>query len=175
MAVKSWSAVRGGRRRRRQPRGDAEGEQPIGPSNGSPATFHAQLSGFHQVPPVLSPGSGSFRAKLADDGMSLKYELVFANLTTPAAVAHIHFGHRTDNGGIMAFLCGGGNQPVCPGEGGSVAGNIGPADVLAIPEQGLPAGDLASVIRLMRSGLVYVNVHTANFPDGEIRGQVRSV
>lgn len=173
MATRSWSAVRQGRRRRgpRQRR-DPEVEQPEQSPNGRPSAFHAQLSGLHQVPPVLSPGSGSFRAQLAADGQSLQYELTYANLTTPASAAHIHFGHRFDNGGIIAFLCGGGDAPACPGEGGTISGTIGPEDILAIPDQGLSAGDFASVIRLMRAGLVYVNVHTPTFPDGEIRGQV---
>lgn len=173
MATKSWSAVRPekGRRSSRHRR-DTEAEQPTEPSNGRAAGFHAQLSGLHQVPPVLSPGSGSFRAELTDDGKSLRYELTYANLTTPATAAHIHFGHSFDNGGIMAFLCGGGDAAACPGQGGSVSGTIEPDDVLAIPSQGLPAGDFASVIRLMRAGLVYVNVHTPTFPEGEIRGQI---
>lgn len=183
MAVRSWSAVRTGRGKRgnRRRRGSENGnpiESPNGSENGNrngnATTFHTRLSGFHQVPPVLSPGSGTFRARLADDGMSLSYELTFANLTTPAMAAHIHFGHSTDNGGIIAFLCGGGDQPSCPGQGGTVRGTIDPSDILAIPSQGLPAGDFASVIRLMRAGLVYVNVHTSMFPEGEIRGQVRN-
>jgi hypothetical protein len=43
---------------------------------------------------------------------------------------------------------------------------------MAIPEQGVEAGDLAGVIRAIRSGVTYANVHTVNFPTGEIRGQL---
>lgn len=140
-------------------------------ANGSGGVFRAELRGFNQVPPILSPGTGTFRLQVADDGMSAEYELSFSNLTTPAAVSHIHFGHPTDNGGIMVFLCGGG-KPVCPGRGGTVAGTITADDVLAVPAQGLAAGDLASVLDIIRRGLAYVNVHTEQFPDGEIRGQI---
>lgn len=173
MATRSWSAVRQGPGRRGPGRrGDTDVEQPAEPPNGRASGFHARLSGLQQVPPVLSPGSGSFRAELADDGKSLRYELTYANLTAPATAAHIHFGHRFDNGGIIAFLCGGEDAPTCPGGGGTISGTIEPDDILAIPSQGLSAGDFENVIRLMRAGLVYVNVHTATFPDGEIRGQV---
>jgi len=36
------------------------------------------------------------------------------------------------------------------------------------------AGDFAGALRIIASGDAYVNVHTTNFPGGEIRGQVRS-
>jgi hypothetical protein len=54
-----------------------------------------------------------------------------------------------------------------------VTGTISASDVLAIPGQGLAAGDLASMVRAIRAGFAYVNVHTTNFPSGEIRGQIR--
>lgn len=137
--------------------------------------FRAELAGFNQVPPILTPGSGSFRARLAANGRSIRYQLSFSNLTSSAGAAHIHFGHTTDNGGIMAFLCGGGDKPACPDRGGTIVGTIEPEDVLAIPSQGLEAGDFTALLRIIRAGLAYVNVHTANFPDGEIRGQIRAL
>lgn len=141
-------------------------------ANRSGGVFRAELRGFNQVPPILSPGTGTFRMRVADDGMSAEYELSFSNLTTPAVVSHIHFGHPTDNGGIMVFLCGGGGKPACPGRGGTVTGTITAGDVVAVPGQGVAAGDLAGVLDIIRRGLAYVNVHTEQFPDGEIRGQI---
>lgn len=130
------------------------------------------MTGFHQVPPILTPAQGRFRARLGAGGQSLEYELSYSGLTTPAMFAHIHFGHRTDNGEIMFFLCGGGGKPDCAGTAGTVTGTITPADVMAIPEQGLESGDFAGMLEILREGLGYVNVHTPTFPDGEIRGQV---
>jgi hypothetical protein len=53
------------------------------------------------------------------------------------------------------------------------SGTITAASVLASPTtQQLPAGDLQKVIRALRAGAGYANVHTANSPGGEIRGQI---
>jgi hypothetical protein len=76
------------------------------------------------------------------------------------------------SGAVAAFLCGG-TKPACPAAGGTVSGTIVAADVLAIPAQGLAAGDLAGLLKAMRAGVTYANVHTATFGSGEIRGQIR--
>lgn len=138
-----------------------------------PDVFRATLRGDHQVPPVFTPGSGTFRARITDGGTALQYELDYSNLSTDSLAAHIHFGHPTDNGGIIAFLCGGDDKPTCPPREGTVRGTIEAEDILAIPEQGLEAGDMEAALAIIRAGLAYVNVHTIAFPDGEIRGQIR--
>ncbi|MBV9268698.1 MAG: CHRD domain-containing protein, partial [Acidobacteriaceae bacterium] len=38
----------------------------------------------------------------------------------------------------------------------------------------IPAGDFTDVVRAIVSHVTYVNVHSKNFPAGEIRGQIRS-
>ena len=86
-------------------------------------------------------------------------------------MAHIHLAQKGVNGPVTVFLCGG-PTPACPSPGGTVTGTIVAADVLAIPAQGLAAGDLAGLLRAIRAGVTYVNVHSATFPTGEIRGQI---
>ena len=79
----------------------------------------------------------------------------------------------------MVFLCGG-NKQACPASG-TVTGTITAADVSTLPAnnadsvipQGIQPGDLAGVLEAIRSGNSYVNVHSATFPNGEIRGQVK--
>ena len=77
------------------------------------------------------------------------------------------------NGAVHAFLCGGGGKPVCPSTGGTVTGEITAADVLAsVPDRGIEAGAFVEFVSAIRAGHTYVNVHTAKWPGGEIRGQI---
>ncbi|MCI0420864.1 MAG: CHRD domain-containing protein [Acidobacteria bacterium] len=135
--------------------------------------FKARLSGFEEVPAISTTGQGEFTGKLNEDGNMLSYELSYSNLTgATVSAAHIHIGQRSVNGGVMAFLCGGGNKPACP-VSGTVTGNIVASDVTAVASQGIAAGEFAEMLRAIRSGNSYVNVHTNLYPGGEIRGQIR--
>ncbi len=83
--------------------------------------------------------------------------------------AHIHFGQEGVNGGVAAFLCGGDGKPACPQGSGTVTGTIVADDVKAIAAQGLAANDIGALIRAIKAGYTYANVHT----DG-LRHQARS-
>jgi len=73
----------------------------------------------------------------------------------------------------MIFLCGGGNQPVCPAAtSGTITGTITEANVTGPAGQGINPGDLTSALEAVRDGNAYANMHTMKFPAGEIRGQV---
>lgn len=135
--------------------------------------WSARLLGTSEIPPIATEANGTFRARLSADEREIEYELTYSNLSSDALFAHIHFGHPTDNGGILAFLCGGGDKPACPVRGGTVTGIIKAEDIQAIPEQGVAAGDFTTALRIIQAGLAYVNVHSETFPEGEIRGQLQ--
>ena len=141
-------------------------------SNGSSnEELRAGLNGFQQVPSILSNGKGTFTATIKNG--SISYTLTYSGLSSTALFSHIHFAQRGVNSGIFAFLCGGGGKPACPPNGGTVTGTITATDILALTAQGLAAGDFAGAVRALESGNTYVNVHTTNFPAGEIRGQIQ--
>ena len=135
----------------------------------------ATLIGFQETPLTLStPGSGRFTAKIDDDAQTIDYKLSYEGLEAPAIAAHIHLGARGTTGGVSAFLCSGGNKPACPPGGGTVTGTITPADIIGPAAQGIAPGEFAEVVRAIRNGAVYANVHSTLRPGGEIRGQLRS-
>lgn len=134
--------------------------------------FQASLTGFHEnEAAVFTDGQGTIRLTLSDD--AIQYELRYAELTGNPMAAHIHLGERHVNGGVIAFLCGGGSKPACPSAtSGTVKGTIVASDIIGPTNQGLAVGNLAGVERAIRAGAVYANMHTPNFPGGEIRGQL---
>ena len=135
------------------------------------AVFLARLSGFQETPPILTGATGDFKATLDSAGTTLTYTLTFSNLSSATTVSHIHFGQRGVAGAPMAFLCGGGGKPACPASG-TVTGTIMATDIIGPTAQGVAVGDFAGFLRILRSGNAYANVHSTNFPAGEIRGQI---
>jgi CHRD domain len=135
--------------------------------------FHANLTGFEETPAIIANGTGHLTLTLHDDG-TMDFEMTYSGLTGPASASHIHIGQLGQAGGVTIFFCGGGGRPACPGASGTVSGTITAADVLPLPAQGLAAGDLAAVLRAMRVGATYANIHTAAHGGGEIRGQIQA-
>jgi hypothetical protein len=144
---------------------------------GGPKRISESLTSFEEVPALSTPGVGRFHARIANNGSAIAWELSYRGLESAVQQAHIHFENATENGQVVVFLCsnvGGpvGTQP-CPAQPATVSGTIVAADVLGnAAAQGLAAGELAELIRAIRAGATYVNVHSATRPNGEIRGQL---
>ena len=140
--------------------------------------FHAELNSYQEVPSVSTPGHGDFVAWL-ETPTTLRYVLTYAAVEGQAFMAHIHFAQRSVNGGISAWLCGALAPEPCPPTGGSVEGVITAAEVQNTVsgsppcDQGIEQGSFEELVRAMRAGHTYVNVHSnPRFPGGEIRGQI---
>jgi CHRD domain len=131
----------------------------------------ANLTAAQEVPPAHSRGRATFTATLTTH--EITFRLDFAHLTGPPGAAHIHVGAPGVNGGVAAFLCGGGSKPACPASTtGTVTGTIVAADVLGPAAAGINPGDFAALAAAIKAGNTYTNMHTAKFPSGEIRGQI---
>ena len=112
-------------------------------------TFRATLSSAAEVPSNASPGTGTLEASFDKASNVLKWRVTYSGLTGPATMAHFH-------------------GPAMPGAN---AGVVVPFPSAASPAEGSATLTPAQVTDLM-AGKWYVNVHTAQNPGGEIRGQV---
>jgi hypothetical protein len=133
------------------------------------------LTGYQETAGVSSTATGTFSAEIDDDAQVITYRLTFVGLSGPALFSHVHFGNRFDAGGVSFFLCGGSTKPACPAGTTTeavVTGTVTPADVIGPAGQGIGPGDWTKIVDAMRSGVAYANVHTPQFPGGEIRGQI---
>jgi hypothetical protein len=136
-----------------------------------------RLTGFEEVPAISTDADGKFSARLRTSSQEIEYRLSYANLTGAVQQAHIHVGQRSVNGGISVFLCSNlGNGPAgtqaCPPAPATISGTIRPADVIGPVTQGLDPGQFDELLRAIRAGVTYANVHSETFPGGEIRGQL---
>jgi len=137
------------------------------------SSLKARLDGFHEVPAVSSTGSGELRLRIVNEN-AIDFELEYEGLEgTTTTASHVHLGQTSVNGGVSFFLCGGGGRPACTPAAGSFSGTITTADIVGPAGQGIAPAEFAEVLRALRSGVTYVNVHTDKHPGGEIRGQIK--
>ena len=142
--------------------------------------FAARLKPFDEVPSVSSVASGSFRAELNRSATALTYTLTYRNLEAAVQQAHIHFGDKDVNGGISIWLCSNlaspptppNTQPCPTTPEATITGTVGATETVGPTAQGIDAGQFAEIVRAIRNGVAYANVHSARFPGGEIRGQI---
>ncbi len=136
---------------------------------GQSQNFTANLTGKNEVPPINTTAVGTAKFQLNREGNVLTYELSVTNITGVMG-AHIHTGIKTENGAIVAGLYNPDNTlPVT----GKVNGVLSKGAIKATDLRGPLVGKiLGSLTDLMKKGEVYVNIHTQQNKNGEIRGQI---
>lgn len=115
----------------------------------SNAFFSATLTGGQEVPSVSTTanGVGSFTWNASDN--SLSYDITIADLSSALTSAHFHLGAPGVSGGVLTPITFNNNRAI-----------------------GKWTGITSEHKDALLAGRIYVNVHTNNFPNGEIRGQV---
>lgn len=134
-------------------------------------TFTAALSGANEVPANDSDARGQAVFQLSQDGTEVSYRLIVANLQN-VTMAHIHVGEAGVNGPVVAWLYPSGPPPQLI-EGRS-SGVLATGVITEASLVGQLANEpLSALVDRMRDATVYVNVHTSQYPPGEIRGQIQ--
>ena len=131
--------------------------------------FRAHLSGDAAGAETLAQGQAIFQ--FSRDGTEMRYKLIVANIEN-VTMAHIHLGAEPGgNGPPVVWLYPDGPPPSLI-EGrfdGVLAEGTITADNLVGPLNRKTLDDLKTAIQ---NGLTYVNVHTSQYPGGEIRGEI---
>jgi len=135
--------------------------------------FQADLSGANEVPARDTAATGT--CGFVVNGDRVDFSITTEGLSSGVVGAHIHIAPAGSNGPVRVpfinpNLAGTNTQTpfIAPNEGILIENSFGTTDVTG----GLT---LADVLSAMRSGNAYCNIHTVNFPGGEIRGQIRSI
>jgi hypothetical protein len=129
--------------------------------------FQAILSGAEEVPPRPTAANGT--AQIYIDGDLISYSIEVDDINNITA-AHIHSGAPGVNGPIRLFLY--------PVQQGTTVPQVSTTDKGILVEATVPSSNVNGVtyqelLNQMRSGAAYVNVHSTQFPGGEMRGTVR--
>lgn len=143
--------------------------------------FTTTLTGPQEVPPTASPGIGSALVTVDTVTNLLTVNVSFAGLLSPTTAAHIHCCAGPTGTAIPATTV-----PTFPGfplgvTTGTflqtfdltIASTYNPAFIAA--NGGTVAGAQAAFIAGLLNGQTYLNIHTSQFPGGEIRGQLQEV
>ena len=146
-----------------------------------PVTFVGNLTGANEVPPVPSSATGLATVVLDAAAQTLQINATFSGLTSNTNAAHIHCcAPLGTNAGVATTV------PAFPGfplgvTSGSFTSAVfdltqptiyNPAFVTL--QGGLTQAEAALIAGIL-NGTTYLNIHTVNFPGGEIRGQLEPV
>jgi hypothetical protein len=130
-------------------------------------TLDVPLSGNQEVPRVHSAQVATGKVELDEDLMQIRAMIDLSDVNG-VEDAHIHSGNVGINGPVVFHF----KQVEGDGGGGyygyGTSSESGGSGVWEIAERAISEAQL----ELLKSGGMYINVHTAKFPDGEIRGQI---
>lgn len=149
-----------------------------GAAFGEIRVYTTSLSGPAENPPNDSTATGFVRVTYDDVAHTLQIESNFTGLTTPTTAAHIH-GLVAPPGNAGVAVPAGASLPGFPlgvTSGGSDvlldltdASSYRPAFINTFGGGTIPGAE-AALIDGLENGTTYFNIHTTNFPAGEIRG-----
>ena len=148
------------------------------PASATVFTFDGTLSGANEIPPVVSPGTGTATVVLDTTAQTLQINATFSGLTSNDTMAHIHCcAPLGTNAGVATTV------PAFPGFPLGVTSGTYSSAVFDLTQPGIynPAfitleGGFTQAEAALIAGLeneqTYFNIHTMMNPGGEIRSQL---
>jgi hypothetical protein len=131
--------------------------------------FNAQLAGSNEVPPVTTAAWGTATFQLlpaSGHEQVVSFQLSLKNITGVMG-AHIHNGKQGENGPVVADLFNTSNPT------GAINGKLTAGTLTSSKLTGsLHNKELSALVNMIRSGEAYVNVHTTQNQNGEVRGEI---
>ena len=113
--------------------------------------IYATINGEQEVPSNTSPAQGSMTGMYNDVTNNLTYNIICNNLSSSILASHFHGNVSTGtNGAVKAII-----SPFTSNNTASGSITVSEADETALI-----------------SGMWYINIHTSNYPSGEVRGQL---
>ena len=129
--------------------------------------FKAKLTGDESVPAVTTKAKGKAVFHKVNDGKEISYKLTVTDLANVTA-AHIHAGKKGEDGPPVAGLFAG------PKKSGQFSGVLAEGTVTDKDLMGSLSGkSVKDLVKMIKAGDAYVNVHTDKYPGGELRGQIK--
>lgn len=136
-----------------------------------PREYHAHLEGDAETGEVETDASGDARFEVNEDGTEATYKVTIENLCN-ITQAHIHLGAEGEDGPVVVWLYPeDGTEPKLVD--GRFSGTLAEGSITADDLVGDWEGaDFEDAVATFEEEGAYVNVHTEQYPDGEIRGQI---
>lgn len=140
-----------------------------------PITFQTTMSGLAEAPPNASPGTGTATLILDDTAMTMSVNMEFSDLLAGVSAAHLHCctaAPLTGNAGVAVPF----NDFPLGVMSGSYSQVFNLADISIYNAAFITAaGGTVDAARMflmngITAGESYLNIHTPQFPGGEIRG-----
>jgi len=129
-------------------------------------SFKAMLSGSESVPAVATMAKGDATFTLIKDGKALSYYVTVSDIENVTA-AHIHLGKKGENGPPVALIT---NEK----KAGKFSGTLAEGTITEKELMGSLAGkSVKDLVKQIKKGNAYLNVHTDKYPNGELRGQIK--
>ncbi len=129
--------------------------------------YFTPLTGMEEVPPVKTNSTGIALFDLLDNHINFKVNVtMLENIKS----AHIHVGEFGQNGEIIVSLLNS-SSPINIHNGTLMKGQLTATDLVG----SLKGKTINDLVKLFNNTKTYLNIHTKQYPNGEIRGQITTV